>query len=196
MKFHSDFNLHGTIAGIYTTPDKSEFLTQEVEHITATLEGFEGDRHGGLVRNSGPRDKHYDRETEVRNNRQWSAVSVDEQQITAETMGLSQLSPEWIGANFLINGIRNLTHLPPLSHLFIESSDPCVLVIWQKNMPCTKPEKYIRELSKADIRVPYPKAAIATRGILGWVDKPGLIEKGNSFSVRVPDYVQIPDLTY
>lgn len=196
MKFHPDFYLHGTIAGIYTTANKDQFLTTEVDQVRATLDGFEGDRHSGLLRSSGPRDNHYQRGTEVRNNRQWSAVSIDEQQMTAETMGLDHLSPEWIGANFLIDGIRNLTHLPPLSHLFIESKDPCVLVIWQKNMPCTKPEKNIREFSNVDIKVSYPKAAIATRGILGWVDKPGLIEKGNSFSVRVPDYVQIPDLNY
>ena len=110
--------------------------------VKVTFAGLEGDRHAGLTHKSDSRTPYYRRGTEIRNVRQVSLISVEELQEIARRMDLPALEPEWLGANLLIQGIPDLTMIPPSSRLYFP--DDTVLVIDSENNPCIHPGKVIQ----------------------------------------------------
>lgn len=176
----------GVLEGLYTTPDPESFITEEKKHLDFTIEGIPGDRHAGVDRPSGGREKKlYPRGTQIRNNRQWSAVSVDELSEICKAMNLAAVQPEWLGANMLINGIPSLSTLPAISLLKIfhgETEGP-VLVIYCQNRPCVYPHRAMEEIMGKQIDTHFTKAAKETRGLVGWVEKPGTAFRGDRVEV-------------
>jgi hypothetical protein len=103
--------IEGRVEGVYWAPHKT-FVSEPLDVLTLTYEGIPGDRHSGLYRESGPREPWYPRGTPMRNERQLSILSAEENAEVAATMGIPELKPEWIGGNLLLSGVPQLSALP------------------------------------------------------------------------------------
>ncbi|MBP0614993.1 MOSC domain-containing protein [Jiella mangrovi] len=178
--------LSGRVAGLFRT--KSEgFVTSPVERLELGYEGIAGDRHGGITRKSGGREPWYERGTEMRNERQISILSPDELALIAETMGIAELRPEWIGGNLLVEGIQQLTWLPPRTLLFFEGG--VTLKVDGDNGPCRFAGRAVAEKvgGGTDVELGFVPAAKKRRGLVAWVEKPGTIAAGERFEAHVPE---------
>jgi hypothetical protein len=166
--------------------DPLALVTTPRPQVRVTLEGFEGDKHAGLTYLSGSRTPHYPRGTVIRNTRQVSLVSLEELELVAAALGVPALWPEWLGANLAVHGIPDLTCLPPSTRLFFPQG--AVLVVEGENKPCVYPGKVIQaQYPDAPGQANrFPKAAIARRGLVAWVERPGVIAAGDSVQAHIP----------
>ena len=178
--------LAGRVLGLYRTTGEG-FVTSPVDQLELGFEGITGDRHGGFTRESGGREPWYERGTEMRNERQLSILAPDELAAIAETMGIAELQPEWIGGNLLVEGIAQLTWLAPRTLFFFEGG--VTLKIDGDNGPCRFAGRAVAEKvgGGTDIELAFVPAAKKRRGLVAWVEKPGTIEAGESVEVHVPE---------
>jgi hypothetical protein len=177
--------LTGNTLGVYLGLDQVSLVTTPQPQVTATFAGFEGDRHAGITRKADSRTPHYPRGTEIRNDRQVSIVSVEELAQIAAAMDLPEIKPEWLGANLLLQGIPNLTRLPPMSRLFFDAE--VVLVVQAENLPCQHPGKIIQDAySRPGLQGLFPKAGMHLRGLVAYVERPGTILPGEPVEVEIP----------
>lgn len=180
--------LAARVSGVYVAPE-DHFVTRSVDRLRLGFEGIAGDVHAGHTRRSGGREPWYPRGTEMRNERQLSIVAPDELAIVAERMGLAEIRPEWIGANLLLDGVPMLSMLPAGTMLFFKGG--VTIKIDGQNAPCRIAGRSIAEhASMADHdagSLLFPKAARRLRGLVAWVEKPGIISAGEDVSVRVPE---------
>ncbi|MCA0015122.1 MOSC domain-containing protein [Mesorhizobium sp. B292B1B] len=175
-------------AALYAAPF-DHFATKAVEELQLGFDGIAGDFHAGTTRRSGGREPWYPRGTEMRNERQLSLVAADELALVAERMGIEEIKPEWIGANLLIEGIPHLSMLPSGSLLFFKGG--VTIKIDAQNKPCRVAGQSIAEHVRAADHVAtallFPKVAKRLRGLVAWVEKPGVVRSGEEISVRVPE---------
>lgn len=175
-------------AGVYTA-QSDHFVTRAVETLPLSFEGIAGDFHAGHTRRSGGREPWYPRGTEMRNERQLSIVAPDELATIAERMGLAEIRPEWIGANLLLEGVPMLSMLPAGTMLFFKGG--VTIKIDGQNAPCRIAGRSIAEHARmADHdagSLLFPKVARRLRGLVAWVEKPGVVSAGEEVSVRVPE---------
>ena len=112
-----------------------------------------------------------------------SIVSVEELEDIARAMNISEVRPEWVGANLVLTGIPDLTLLPPSTRLQFPSGATIVVDI--ENLPCRYPaaviENYHPELSQG-----FVKAAKGKRGVVGWVEAEGDLWPGDAVTVWLP----------
>lgn len=188
MKFKAR-ELTGKIEAVLWTPDRDHFVTQNEKSLFFGLEGIEHDRHFGYNRKSTGREKkYYPKGSLTRNNRQWSAISIEETNAVAKDMGIDTIKPEWLGANLLVSGIDRLSKIPPLSHWII-GPEETTLVVFEQNFPCVYPDKVIKS-HRENVVQSFPKTAKERRGVLGWVDKPGNISAGDKLRILIPEYIK------
>ena len=178
----------GKLVGLYRTFDKKSFVTTEVIKLSLTLAGIPGDRHSGFHKSAGVREKNlYAKGIPIANHRQWSALSVEELDMIADKMGLDEISPTYIGANFLIEGIPFFTQLPPFTRLRIGNGKlQSTLVVYEENLPCKFPEEEMRKAGLEPTGDRFPIAALNKRGLVGWVENGGRIMPGDPVEVQVP----------
>jgi MOSC domain-containing protein YiiM len=153
--------------GIADTP--GSFVTRVLDEAALTLEGLPGDRHAGFTMKAGVRQKRHPGGAEIRNARQLSIVSVEElREIGADV--------DWrkMGANLVLEGVEGLTKLAPSSRLLFPSG--AALAIDSENLPCTKAG---REVGMGD----FVKAAQGRRGLVGWVERAGIIRVGDDVAI-------------
>jgi len=164
-----------------------DFLTEAVASLEMGYDGIEGDFHAGLTRKSGSREPWYTRGTEMRNERQLSVVASDELAVAAAGMGIDRIEPGWIGANLMIDGIPLLSMLPPRTQLFFEGG--VTLRIDGDNGPCRDAGKAIArnypDMDETTVALSFVKAAKRRRGVVAWVEKPGVIRQGEKVTARV-----------
>ena len=87
------------------------------------------------TRRSGGREPWYPRGTEMRNERQLSIVAADElAHRRARAWGLTEIMPEWIGANLVLDGVPHLSMLPSGTLLFFKGG--VTIKIDAQNGPC------------------------------------------------------------
>ncbi len=156
-----------------------------VDSCQITYEGFTGDIHAGLTMKSGGRQPYYPKGTQIRNYRQVSIVSSEELQSIADSMGIDEIQPGWIGANLAVEEIPHLTLLPPSTRM--EFAGGAVLVVDGENQPCIHPGKIIQqnfpELN--GLAETFPKHSLGRRGVVAWVERPGTIKTGNEITLHV-----------
>ena len=183
--------LIGLVTGVYIGQRRHTTESSRVPGLRATFEGFVGDLHAGLTRLSDVRVPHYPRSTAIRNTRQFSMVSMEELAEVAQAMQIPEVLPEWVGANLAMQGIANLTMLPPSTRIFFPGD--AVLVVDAENMPCTGPGKVIQQYypDVPKLTQLFPKAAIHKRGVVGWVEREGYIAEGDTAWLLLP-----PKVTY
>lgn len=175
-------------AALYVAPS-DHFQTRPVAELRLGFDGISGDFHVGPTRRSGGREPWYPRGTEMRNERQLSIVAADELAIVAERMGLAEIRPEWIGANLVIEGVPRLSMLPAGTLLFFKGG--VTIKIDGQNAPCRVAGRSIAEharMADGDAgSLLFPKVSRRLRGLVAWVEKPGVIAAGEEVSVRVPE---------
>jgi hypothetical protein len=179
-------SINGIVVSVLLGMQKDSLVTAPVDQVEATFEGFPGDRHAGLTRPSDSRTPHYPRGTPIRNDRQISIISVEEMAEVAARMYLPEIRPEWLGANLLLEGIQALTRLPPATRMFFQQG--AVLYISGENNPCIHPGKVIQAAypQRAELAATFTRAAAHLRGLVAVVEKPGIIARGDSVSVKIP----------
>lgn len=194
MKFHPPLAT-GVVTCLLNSEDVASRATFEVASLELDFDGIPGNRHYGQTKPAGGREKHYPTGTPMANNRQWSAVSEEELDASATIMGLPDLEPGWIGANIVLEGIPNFSQLPLVTHLFFEHNGQPgpVLVVFEHNGPCTWPDPYIEEGAGRKPEVSFAKGGLNRRGLVGWVDKPGVIHTGDTVAVRTVKLSEIPE---
>jgi len=159
--------------------------------VDVSYDGFPGERHTGLTRESCVRVKEiYAEGTEIRNVRQISIISEEDMALVAEGMGLDRIEPEWLGANLLLAGIPNFTLLPPSTRLLF-SGGAC-LVVDMENEPCGYPAQEIQKVHGSKGRL-FVKNARHRRGVTAWVEKEGPIAEGDTIKVFIPNQPAWPD---
>ncbi len=177
------------VTGIYIGQHLYTIESSRVHRLKATFEGLEGDLHAGMTRLSDMRVPHYPRGTVIRNTRQFSMLSVEELAEIAQALQIPQVLPEWVGANLAMQGIANLTMLPPSTRIFFPGD--AVLVVDAENMPCIGPGEAIQQrypdVPKLVQR--FPKAAMHRRGVVGWVEREGYIAEGDTAWLLLPPMV-------
>jgi len=180
--------LEGRVAGVFAAFGE-DFVTETVDALSLGYEGIERDVHSGITRRSGSREPWYPRGTEMRNERQLSIVASDELAVVAGRMDIAEIKPEWIGANLVIDGVPRLSMLPSGTLLFFGGG--VTVKVDAQNGPCRfSGESIARNAGMADIAAGallFPKVAKRLRGLVAWVEKPGMIRAGEKVSVRVPE---------
>ena len=180
--------LEGKVESVLVAPQAESMESEARPEVQISFGGVEGDRHAGITTRSDSRTPHYPRGTEIRNSRQISIVSLEELISAAAAMGLPSLLPEWLGANLYLSGIPRMTQLPMGTHLFFPGG--AVLVVVGENRPCLLAGKTIAAHfpGKTGLAELFPKAGAGQRGLVAWVEKPGLIRPGESFSAQIAEH--------
>ncbi len=176
----------GTIVWLGTVPDRRAGLTAlGRETVMARFDGPEGEAHGGLTRPSCSRVMPlYARNTPIRNVRQFSILSAEDLAEIAARMGIDRLDPALVGATMVVQGIPDLSHLPPSSRLQAEGG--ATLVVDMQNRACVLPAKPI-EAALPGFGKAFKAAASGRRGVTAWVEREGLLRLGDRVSLHVPD---------
>ena len=175
----------GTVDVLLASPDRDGGLEKQwVPEAHFLFSGMEGDCHAGMTRTSDSRMlKQYKRNTEVRNSRQVSILSLEELAEVAERMGIPAVKPEWVGANMVIRGIPDLTLLPPSTRLQFPSG--AMIVVDAENHPCRYPADIIAK-HHPEARKGFVSAAMHKRGVVGWVEAEGVVCKGDAITIWIP----------
>jgi hypothetical protein len=184
-------SLTGRTVRVLIGTEPKTHVSREVVEAKVSFEGFVGDQHAGLTRPADTRMPWFPRGTPVRNTRQVSIVSREELQFIAGGLEIPRVLAAWLGANLELEGVPNLTQLPPGTRLFFP--EEATLVVEGENAPCQKAgralEAHHPEL--AGLSSHFVKAAYRRRGLVGWVERPGLIRPGDPVKVKLP-----PPVTY
>lgn len=155
-----------------------------VEALTLGFAGIEGDCHAGLTRKSDSRTlRQYPRNTTIRNVRQVTILSEEELAEIAAAMGISEMKPEWAGANMVTRGIPDLTLLPPSSRLQFPSG--ATLVVDMENAPCRQVADVVLQHHR-DVATGFVKAATHRRGVTAWVEREGAVRTGDAIAIWIP----------
>lgn len=178
-------DIYGETLGLYINPDRDDGLSSStVERVNVTWAGFEGEDHGGVTRPACSRVKlQYPRGTEIRNTRQICILSQEELDAIAADMGLDTLDPRWLGANVVMQGIPDLTKMPPSSRVIFEGG--VALVVDMENAPCRLAAESI-EAHRQGQGMSFPKHAQGRRGVTAWVERPGTIAVGERARLHIP----------
>ncbi|WP_346911762.1 MOSC domain-containing protein [uncultured Roseibium sp.] len=179
--------LAGTVAQVLRTEGVEDFQTTACDELDLIFEGIPGDRHSGFTRLSGGREPWYPRGTEMVNERQISILSVEELAEIAKLMELEDLKPEWIGANIVIEGLPRLTLIPPRTRLVFEGG--AVIRVDGDNAPCRVAGRAIAENvpGRGGLDLLFPQKARRLRGLVGFVEKPGVIKAGEGMTAHIPE---------
>ena len=177
----------GTVVAVNagTNDDLSKTPQQS---ISIELDGIVGDTHRGYVRKCWQGDKQ-PKGTTRRNERQWSAMSVEEVADLSEALDLTEsLDGATLGTNLYLAGVPELSRLPKGTLLKFPSG--AELIVEEYNPPCLGMGKQIassyatrsgKPLSDTD----FSKAAKLTRGIVGVVEAVGDVHAGDAVEVVI-----------
>lgn len=165
--------------------DGDGFVSRPVETIVLDFDGIVGDHHHGPTRQSGGREPWYERGTIMRNERHVSILSEEELNGISKALSIAELDAGRIGANFVTRGIPRLSSIPPRTQFFFPSG--AVIRIDGYNAPCKISGKSLQDAQEGrdDIEFGFVKAAKTTRGVVGWVERPGTINVGDDIKVRI-----------
>lgn len=158
--------------------------------IQAELDGIVGDRHRSYSRKTWRGDKQ-PQGTVRRNERQWSAVSVEELVDIQKNMDLKQaLTATSLGANLCFKGLPELSRLPKGTLLKFPSG--AELIVEEYNPPCLHMGKRLAIVHKTNSGKPlsataFSKAAKLCRGVVGVVEVAGQINAGDDVTVILYD---------
>ena len=154
------------------------------EALELGFDGLNGVPYAGRTRAScGRVTTQHPRGTEIANVRQLSIVSAEDLAAIAADIGLPALDPAWLGANIVVEGIADFTHVPPSSRLQAESGT--TLVIDMENQPCTQVSMTIARQHPEEGKL-FKPAAEGRRGVTAWVERPGGLRIGDALRLHIP----------
>lgn len=164
------------------------FSKAEQPTIQVELDGIVGDRHRSYKRGTWAGDKQPEG-TIRRNERQWSAVSVEELSLIEEAMDLSEsLTATQLGANLCLEGVDQLSRLPKGTLFKFPSG--AELMVEEYNPPCHDMGKKLAEThaTRSGMKLEstaFSRAAKLTRGIVGVVEAEGTISAGDEVIIEI-----------
>ena len=175
----------GTITWLGRVTAPQDNIRSEAMNIAeATFDGILGESHSGATRPSCVRvTMLHPKNTEIRNTRQLSILSAEENAEIAAGIGLEQLDPSWLGASIVIAGLPDFTHIPPGSRL--QTTAGTTLTADLENAPCIWPAKEI-EIERPGHGKAFKSAAKGRRGITAWVERPGPLSIGDTVHLFIP----------
>ena len=178
--------IEGRVVEVLVGREAKSLVSTAQAEVAVSLEGFEGDKHAGYTMRSNARQPHFPRGTLLHNSRQVSLVSVEELAEIAARLGLPRLEAAWLGANLCLTDLPHLTDLPPGTRLFFPQE--AVLVVEGENTPCRGPGKIIQEHypDRPKLTTAFPKAALRRRGLVGWVERAGIIRADDRVKIVLP----------
>jgi hypothetical protein len=189
----------GSLSGVFSTcaPAQGQpgFVTTRVDLLHVDAGGVPGDRHVGLRRRAGPREPWLPRGLDLHNDRQLTAVSVEELQELAGALNVPEVKAEWLGANILIRDLPNVSHLAAGSRLAIGGhwsgkgtfDGGAILRVSGYNFPCRGPGRVLAEMfERPELEFAFVKAAAKLRGLILFVDHPGQMAPGDAVVVVGP----------
>lgn len=177
----------GRIVWLGTVRDRSVMLASRPDDtLNVTFAGPEGEWHGGLTRASCSRvTAQHPKGTEIRNVRQLSVVSREELDEIGKAIGVEWFDPAWIGVTLVVEGMPDLSHLPPSARLQSQR-DGTTIVVDMENRPCSLPGPVIEAAAPGCGRA-FKSAARGRRGITAWVEREGTLRIGDVLRLHVPD---------
>src|SRR3989344_224297 len=110
--------LEAKVEGVYTGVTPGFLVTSFTEKLHFSLQGPHWDHHSGFARGLDVRDRIlFDDKTlpkggEVRNWRQWSAISVEDLNDIANNLNIPEVKAQWLGSNLCFSGIKRFSTLP------------------------------------------------------------------------------------
>ena len=161
---------------------------EERESIDVELDGIAGDCHQSYRRECYAGDKQA-KGTLRRNERQWSATSVEELQQISEAMNLERpITASEIGANLCFEGVSELSRLPMGTTFKFPSG--AELMVSEFAAPCLGKGTQIAAAHRSKTgetlaNTDFPKAAKLTRGLVGVVEVAGTIYPGDTVEISV-----------
>lgn len=176
--------------------DKSK---PDLPSIQVELDGIVGDKHRSFSRKTWAGDKQAEG-TVRRNERQWSAVSLEELREISDAVNLRHtLLPSTLGANLCLQGVKELSRLPKGTLLKFPSG--AELSVEEYNPPCHDMGKRLsathRDCDGEGISTTaFSNAARLSRGLVGVVDVPGEIRPGDEVTIELyehPGWLQRSD---
>ena len=158
----------------------------EQSSIIVELDGVVGDRHRSYSRETWAGDKQ-PKGTVRRNERQWSAVSVEELAEIQEAMDLTEpLTATALGANLCLEGVKELSRLPKGTILRFPTG--AELMVAEYNPPCLDMGTKLAETMQTRSGTPlenttFSKASKWLRGVVGVVEVAGIINPGDEVEI-------------
>lgn len=195
MLCYSDLNksckimkkLNGIVHSVYTNSDNN-LGKIETDSIEVMLDGIVDDPHRGYTRETWVGDKQ-PQGTVRRNERQWSAVSMEEiNKITEDMELVVPLDAAVLGANICLEGIPNLSSLPKGS--IIKFSGGVELIVEEYNPPCSGMSQKIAQNYTTKSNSPisdtqFSKSSKILRGIVGSIETSGEIKQGEAAEIHI-----------
>jgi hypothetical protein len=187
MKKFLGKTLKGKVVSVHVG-NNEDLSKQSQTSLKAEIGGFSGDKH------QGPERETWEGEwqpagTIRRNERQWSAVSVEELAHITERLDLTEpLSATTLGANLCIEGVAEFSLLPKGTSLVFPSG--AMLMVEEYNPPCSDmgaqiASKYATRSGEVLTDKAWLRPASGRRGLVGVIDFPGDIHVGDEVEVRV-----------
>lgn len=179
--------LYATVVSVHAGSN-DDLSKEEHETIQVELDGIVGDRHRSISRETWAGDKQ-PQGTVRRNERQWSAMSVEELTHIQEAMDLNEpLTAARLGANLCLSGVRQLSRLPKGTVLKFPSG--AELVVEEYNPPCHDMGKQLADefTTRSGVALSstaFSQAAKLTRGVVGVVEVAGSISRGDEVIVEL-----------
>ena len=177
----------GSIFSIHVG-NNEDMSKQSTQSIFVELDGFPNDKHQGYSRTAFEGES-VPEGTIRRNDRQWSAVSIEELRIIEKSMQLSTpLLPSVLGANLCFQGIPDFSQLSKGTQIFFPSG--VVLMVEEYNPPCQYMSEQIAKIySKINGGVvkntDFSKASRKLRGLVGVIDVEGEIHCEDKATVKI-----------
>ncbi|MDJ0916541.1 MAG: hypothetical protein QNJ05_02180 [Woeseiaceae bacterium] len=150
------------------------------------VDGIVGDRHRGHLRAAFSNDKQQ-KGTMRRNERMWSAISVEELAQISADMGLDGvIEPKDVTANLCLEGAPDLSKLPKGSILRFPSG--LELLVEEFCTPCMDKgemlrQKYRRSDGGELLPTAFAKASKLSRGLVGIVEVAGAVSAGDTVEI-------------
>lgn len=177
--------MEGILEKILITPE-GENISREIPEGEITFEGLVGDCHSGMTLLTHGHHPEFPKGTKIRNDRQFTILSVEELNEVAMTLQIPSLDVSWLTGNLLISGIKNFSVLPYGTRFVF--SNGVILSCSGENNPCSHPARITQShYPEVDgIARDFVKAAIHRRGIVAWTVHPGTIHPGERFHIVLP----------
>lgn len=176
----------GTITwlGAVMSRPKIEVETKVLQTLTCGWDGLEGAAHTGRTRPSDSRVLgQHALGTEIANVRQLSLVGRQDIEDIRRDMGLDAFDPRWLGANIVIDGLGDFSHLPPSARLQAENGT--TMIVDMQNFPCHQIGKTI-ELDRPGQGKSFKQHAKGRRGVTAWIERPGTLNIGDTLRLHLP----------
>jgi MOSC domain-containing protein YiiM len=177
--------IKATVAAVHAGVS-DQHSREQLAAIVVELDGIVGDHHRSFTRKAFAGDKQ-PKGTIRRNERQWSAVSVQELDGIRTAMDLVEpLTGAAVGANICLDGVNELSRLP--QGTILRFSSGVELMVAEYNPPClgigTKLATAFKTNSGKSLEnTAFSKAAKLTRGLVGVVEVAGTIKVGDEVEI-------------